>query len=299
MDEWIDAVLTGDDNILSTIPIEILHIIVERYLPSGDILRLCEISHYFDNVICHDDPLWRKLYQRDFPGRPIDTTIADPEDLYYNNYATAYNEAPGKSVTNQLMRAVERGDIRRVKYLLSNISDYKIISDALVLAIKHNNLNIIEAILENYSMATRKEILNTGDSKSEYPLSIAIMEGNKDTNEPLTDIIHYLVENGANIDDDRALQLAMGWSTPEIVRYILSKNPQVNIDEDSGDPLPVAVFNEQYDIAEELLRRGAYIDILSKRTIIELLTNIYKNKTPAQIDQLEREFRYKPYNIRD
>src|SRR5579883_1659686 len=181
MEQWIADVQTGDDNILRTIPIEILHIIVERYLQAGDILRLCETSSYFNSVICHDEPLWRRLYNRDFPGRPVDRIHVDPENVYYNNYAQAYYESPGKSASEQLMRAVERGDIRRIKYLLPDIYDNKVISDALVLAIKNNNLNVIKAILEDYSVAARKEILNSGSSKSEYPLAIAIMEVTKDT----------------------------------------------------------------------------------------------------------------------
>lgn len=291
MDKWIDAVLTGDDDILSTIPIDILHIIVERYLPPGDILRLCGVSNYFNDVICHDESLWRQLYKRDFSGRKIDTTDIHPEDLYYYNYAQAYSESPGKSASEQLMRAVERGDIRRIKYLSPNIYDYKVISDALILAIKHNNLGVIKAILENYSMDEQKKILNSKDSKGEYPLAIAIMEG---INEPLTDIIHYLIENGADINDAGALSFAIGYSTPEIIKYILSKNPQVNIAENDTDPLPIAISTGDYDIAEELLRRGAYIDVLHKRGIIELLTNIYKGKTHEQIDELEGKFQYKP-----
>ena len=289
MDKWIDAVQTGDDNILQTVPPEILHIIVERNLQAGDILRLCEVSSYFNSVICHDEPLWRRLYNRDFPGRKVDTTHADPEDVYYNNYATAYYESPGKSGPEQLMRAVERGDIRRIRYLLPDIYDEKVLSDALVLAIRNNNLDIVKEIVKEPEID-----LNSVDSKGEYPLSVAIMEGTKDTNEPLTDIIHYLVENGADINIDDALGLAMGYSTPEIINYILSKNLDVNPNKGELDPLPLAVYNGKYDVAEELLRRGAYIDALDKHQIISLLTNIYKGKTPKQIDELERKFQYKP-----
>ena len=290
MDQWIDAVQTGDDNILRTIPDEILHIIVERYLQAGDILRLCEVSSYFNDVICHDEPLWRRLYNRDFPGRKVDTTHSDPQDVYYNNYVQAYYESPGKSASEQLMRAVERGDIRRVRYLLPEIYDEKVLSDALVLAIRNNNLEIVKEIVKESGVDP-----NTVDSKGEYPLSVAIMEGTKDTNEPLTDIIHYLVENGADINIDGALGLAMGYSTPEIIRYILSKNLDVNPNKGELDPLPLAVYNGKYDVAEELLRRGAYIDALDKHQIIELLTNIYKGKTPEQIDELEGMFQYKPH----
>ena len=63
--DLVAAVQSGDDRILSTLPPDVLFDIVTR-LDYQDILRLCRVSHIFNDLFCREDnSLWRFLYQRD------------------------------------------------------------------------------------------------------------------------------------------------------------------------------------------------------------------------------------------
>ena len=63
--DLVSAAQSGNDRILSTLPSDVLFDIATR-LDYRDILRLCRVSHVFNDLFCQEDnSLWRFLYQRD------------------------------------------------------------------------------------------------------------------------------------------------------------------------------------------------------------------------------------------
>ena len=68
--DLVSAVQSGNDQILSTLPPDVLFDIATR-LDYRDILRLCRVSHVFNDLFCREDnSLWRFLYQRDISRIP-------------------------------------------------------------------------------------------------------------------------------------------------------------------------------------------------------------------------------------
>jgi ankyrin repeat protein len=142
-------------------------------------------------------------------------------------------------------------------------------------------------------ISKNKEILNSKDSKGNYMLNVAVIEGN-------IEIVKYLVSQGAdiNIKDSSGktpLQITIHEGRVELINYFLSKDADVDMKDhfnetslhyatDRGEievvklivshgadlnaknnlketPLFVAVKNNYLDIAEYLISEGAEVNI--------------------------------------
>ena len=66
MMDLVDRVLLGDESTLHQLPVKLLHQIILDYLTGEDVIRLCDTSQYFNEVVCSDQYLWKELYRRDF-----------------------------------------------------------------------------------------------------------------------------------------------------------------------------------------------------------------------------------------
>jgi ankyrin repeat protein len=115
----IEHVRSGNDEMLSTLPTDVL-LTIAKQLPPPDILRLCRVSTVFRNLFClqGQDPghLWAYLYHRDISRRREPPPSVD--------YRTAYRrimQSPLfrlESLNNQLIEASRHGYEQMVNHLL-------------------------------------------------------------------------------------------------------------------------------------------------------------------------------------
>ena len=116
-------------------------------------------------------------------------------------------------------------------------------------AIEHDHMEIFKLLLENGADANRETTLFS------TPLIWAVRSGDLRK-------VELLLEYGADVNkvsnDITALHVATAIGTPSIIRFLLSKGADVNIDSSCGcRPIHVAAWCDRLEAAKILLENGA------------------------------------------
>lgn len=202
----IPIILSGNDNLLSKIPDDVLYYIALNNLSQQDILRLSETSKYFNQKMSKNEAFWKQLFNRDFTSQvhnfkslyllntrqliPISSDLVDPSELLYD--------------------AARRGYEKLVLSLL-NKSDYNFspneLNRAFLIATQTGNINIMKILLQKGAKV---------DTENNTAIRQAVIHG-------FLDVVKFLVANGANIhtDNERPLSLAIQRNNINIIKFLL------------------------------------------------------------------------------
>lgn len=183
--------------------------------------------------------------------------------------------------------ALNKGDIESIKLLFKNNaafdlhkllslanSDFKteIISFLIVEKILHINrvneegqtilmqaiqqgssVDIIRLFLENGAI----DSIDTIDQSGKTAMDYAVREGN-------VELVKLLIDSGATLDLNKAINLALEWGKTEVVKYLIEKNDvNINALDRSGKSLIDHVIASKCDVAliKFLLEKGATLDL--------------------------------------
>lgn len=179
------------------------------------------------------------------------------------------------NINNQslLSLALIEQDIFSINFLAkngANVNDnnigYSACYTPLTLAIKNNNIDIVNVLLSNNAD------VNLPDKEGRSPLSEAISNQNKD-------IVNILLNHNAdvnlpNIDGLRPLSLAARNNNIELAKLLISHNADLNFVENGeatpkiialyhgkSTPISIALYHGNYEIIELLIDSGANLNI--------------------------------------
>lgn len=180
-----------------------------------------------------------------------------------------------------LRAAIGGGHEEVVRTLLRNGADFRlgstfeterhgdVTSSCLQLAVRTNNVGIVNALLEAGAVPSDDELHSMGEGVDQPPLIITALRGN-------LEIARTLIDSGADVnaegrkrgnrsslDDEHASPLCAAISKKrlDIVRLLLERGADVN-DTDKGcrKPLSLAVDAEDQYLVRLLLKHGAKVD---------------------------------------
>lgn len=116
--DLIEQIQSGNDDVLSQLPPELLFDMAIRFLQPKDILRLCRVSRIFNHTLCQNELFWKVAYQRDLSKyrvpRPRNTykraylEIIEYLQSYPQNLLIYY--AAGHGYEQLLQHLFDRGD---------------------------------------------------------------------------------------------------------------------------------------------------------------------------------------------
>ncbi|PIA45208.1 hypothetical protein AQUCO_01700623v1 [Aquilegia coerulea] len=173
-----------------------------------------------------------------------------------------------KSKVDQILDAASAGNLRRIRKLVKEFADGKIIAETIAkikdadgqgvlhIAAVKGRTNICKYLLEELKLNVDEK-----DSEDCSPLLHASLEGHLST-------VEYLIESGAdpralNNHNTTALHLATLEGHIEVMHLLLSKGADVNAQSDIGTPLQVAAQLCKPNTLKLLLDHGADPNLVS------------------------------------
>ena len=126
------------ESYIVNLPVELLFDIVSR-LHYSDIIRLCRTSPVLNDLLCHNDTIWKILYQRDISTKP-------PNTSYYEAYRRVIHDTRNFEPNEILIYASQHGYNQLVERMLEEgATDY---NEALESAAFGGHRDIVERMLE-------------------------------------------------------------------------------------------------------------------------------------------------------
>jgi ankyrin repeat protein len=138
--DLVERIVSGDDQVISNLPPELILTVALDYLEPADILRLCRVSHAFNTTLCRNAQFWRLLIRRDLTDRPVSESV-DPRDMY----RTSVMDLQDHELNRQLQDAAGRGYEKLVDRLINDGANYY--GGALVAAAHAGHMKIVNRLL--------------------------------------------------------------------------------------------------------------------------------------------------------
>jgi ankyrin repeat protein len=138
--DLVERIESGDDQVISNLPPDLILTVALDYLEPDEILRLCRVSRAFNDTLCQNSQFWRLLIRRDLTDRPVPESV-DPRDLY----RTSVRDLPNHGVNSQLQYAAGHGYEKLVDRLLNEGANYY--GGALVAAAQAGHMKIVNRLL--------------------------------------------------------------------------------------------------------------------------------------------------------
>ncbi|KAF5197159.1 Ankyrin repeat domain-containing protein [Thalictrum thalictroides] len=173
-----------------------------------------------------------------------------------------------KSKVDQILDAASAGNLRRIRKMVKEFTDGKIISEAIAKIKDSDGRGVLHAAavkgranICKYFLEELKLNVDEKDSEDCTPLLHASLEGHLST-------VEYLIEHGAdpralNNHNTTALHLATLEGHIDVMHLLLSKGADVNALSDIGTPLQVAAQLCKPDTLKMLLDHGADPNLVS------------------------------------
>ncbi|WYD79420.1 MAG: ankyrin repeat domain-containing protein [Candidatus Electrothrix gigas] len=177
---------------------------------------------------------------------------------------------PGKKDTVFTL-AIENGHKDIVKLLIDIVSDNgKLIDTALIAAVKKGDIDIVRILLNNKADA------NIINDRGETALAIASSSGR-------LEIVKNLIEFGANInakghrgETSGMLLSALNNKHPEVVCYLLEHG--ANVDEDDNSMLMSAIYKGYHEVVKLLLEKNIDVNSADRYGTTPLMTDLVKKR---------------------
>jgi ankyrin repeat protein len=126
------------ESYIVNLPVELIFDIVSR-LHYSDIIRLCRTSPVLNDLLCHNDIIWKILYQRDISTKP-------PNTSYYEAYRRVIQDTRNFEPNEILIYAAQHGYNQLVERMLEEgANDY---NWAMESAAFGGHRDIVERMLE-------------------------------------------------------------------------------------------------------------------------------------------------------
>lgn len=247
--------------LLPQLPIDLLYKIVEEYLPSYNIVHLCEVSRYFREKLCARQRIWKHLYQQDIselrpPLIPEGATTPDWRTAYIN-IINATRILPQRQLLDMLAEngyeKLLASETKRVtiseprRTMMARMATRKcyldIIDQILLLGVIDVNQVMADAS-RNGCRSIVNKMLELGANNFNDALQYAAEGGHRA-------IVDQMIELGAD-DLNRALAYAAGHGQADMVDYLISRGA-----DDLNHALNYALWGLHFDVADLLLELGA------------------------------------------
>jgi hypothetical protein len=231
--DMIQQVTSGNDNLISSIPPDLLFEIALE-LPYSQVLRLCRVSHRFNQLFCVEDygHIWRALYRRDI------SAVRVP------NHVTATTE-------KQILQTFERIPFRKTRFIEAVRHGYDRLAQHYLESIDPSRRPLV--ISEAVEWATRPGyddlyhwLMSLRPKHLSYALKGAVLNHRDDLIEALLPKLNHRVSSG--------IFNAAKTGQIDLLNRFLTLNPGV-----SSSSLAIAIrgaaSGNQRDLLESLLAR--------------------------------------------
>jgi ankyrin repeat protein len=260
--DLIERVQSGDDDLLSQVPLELLLDITLRFMKPPDILRLCQVSSVFNERLCQNDYFWKQLYQRDISTQQLPTA-----GMYRSAYQTLQRYIQQHTMNDNRVYAATHGYEKLFDTLIRSDPLHKDYFVPLTKAAQNGHLDIVRRILALTSPDSFWPALTQGAAHGQrqivdyilhYVAAIPI-DLDDVLNEALIsatsgghrDLVNELIHRGAN-DYNGALLEAAGEGYADIVTDMVSRGAN-----DYNEALLRAAYSGHQDIVDYIISRGA------------------------------------------
>jgi ankyrin repeat protein len=309
--DLVDQVQSGNDDLLSQLPTELLLDLTLRFLKPPDILRLCQVSQVFNERLCQNDYVWKQLYQRD-----ISTQQRPQSGMYRSAYQTIQHYIQQHTINDNrvyaathgyeklfdtlirldplhkdyfvpLTKAAKNGHLDIVRRIIA-LTGQDIFWTALTLAAVHGHRPIVDYMLHyaneipiDLDEALNEALISATSGGHRDLVNELIRRGANDYNGALlkaaekgyTDIVNDMVSHGAN-DYNEALLRAVFGGHRDIVNYIISRGANA-----FNEAMELAAINGHQDIIDDMLQHGA-------TSYNETMVEAARNGFPGIVNQM-------------
>jgi hypothetical protein len=266
--DLVEAVQAGDENVISSLPAEILLTIIQK-LPVDEIVRLCRVSKRVNDLICRNQDIWRYLFRRD-----ISTIVTPPNNDYRAAYFSAMRLADEIERSCRLtywdgerrkpFRLVVSSGYDRLLHTLirlcfKNPEDLKYSSsiDRPSLNNRHELDHLIGIALERNYSALAQELIDLYIAQKNEP-SYKGYGGQFIPPDSIIklhrrDLVDYFLDHG--YDPEEFIWNAVRANSVEILKYLAERG--VNLRDQAADILEGAGEHGSSDVARLALTLGA------------------------------------------